>query len=120
MLTQEIMEERHWGGLSHLRRVLEGVRRDHSAGLDPTSLTETEFNRIGKITYLAALAADHRQMLVAAVEAERHQDNRQARREALLDDLAELESMLDWVEQGARQRRAEIGTLTATLRECAR
>jgi predicted RNase H-like nuclease len=120
MLTQEAMDERHWGGLSHLRRVLEGVRRDHSAGLYPTSLTETEFDRAGKIAYLAALAADHRQTLVEAVEAERDRNDREARREALLDDLEKLEAMLHWVEQGARQRRIEIESLMSTLRECAR
>jgi hypothetical protein len=120
MLTHEAMEERRWGGLSNLRLVLGAARRDHEGRLYPTSVTESDFDRIRNSIYLGALAVDHRKTLLAAIETEKDENDRERLREGLLQDLAALEDTLRWIEQAVTERRAEIGDMMSALWKTAR
>jgi hypothetical protein len=100
MLTWEAMEERRWGGLSHLRSLLGPELREFEDRLHVTSVTESEFDAFGRSALLAALVAEKMDVLVAAV---RSGADPPALAEGAAHDLHILRAKLGYLESRAAE-----------------
>src|SRR5688500_3558013 len=98
MLTWEAIEERRWGGLSHLRSLLGPALREFEDRLYPTSVTESQYDALHRSVLLAAMVTQNMDALIAAV---RSGADPQALAEGVAQDLHLLRARLAHLERDA-------------------